>query len=108
MPSKLPMHRRRSVSRPSTGGRKGALTTYRWRRFSERMRRRYPLCAAPVHRGPQAPSEMVHHILSRRAHPELTYVESNCCPVCRTCHGYIEALERLGTSTADLFDGWDQ
>jgi len=103
MPNRPPSHNANRRRQPKA---RGALATSRWTRFSARVRRRYPLCMAPFHRGPQVPATAVHHILPRATHPHLTFSEPNCCPVCAQCHGLVEGAERAGEVTAGWFDGW--
>ncbi len=80
--------------------------SYRWRLYSIRMRRRYPLCAASYHDGPLAASREVHHIVPLHRDPSLAYVESNTIPLCCACHDYVEELLQAGKPTTHLFNDW--
>lgn len=108
MPKAPPALRTHPLAPTSRGH--GIHAKHRWRKHSERMRRKYPLCMAPFcHRKaqgnwPQATS--VHHIRGLERHPELAYVEANTCPVCSKCHAHVESQERAGKPTQHLFKNW--
>ena len=53
-------------------------------------------------------TEHVHHIEPLQARPDLACVEANCAPLCVTCHGKIEAMERRGEATQYLFRAWQE
>lgn len=82
-------------------------STGTWQRFRRRFRRRFPVCCNPF----DLPSHLVqtddiHHIRPVATNPDLAYHESNCAPLCRSCHARVEARERRRWSTRTLFDGW--
>ena len=91
---------------------RGIRDTWRWKKFSKRMRNAYPLCMAPFCKrrkaGAWPASKSVHHIQPLARAPELAFDESNTVPVCDQCHGWIEAIERRGYETAHLFDNWEK
>ena len=84
----------------------------RWQRFRNWFKRRHPLCCDPFgwHRedGVTVPTAQVHHITSLAARPDLACVESNCAPLCSRCHAKVEAMERAGKATRQLFEGFQR
>ena len=62
----------------------------RWLSFRRWFLGRHPLCA---HCTEATSATEVHHIMNRKDHPELVFVESNCLPLCRPCHSRISMTE---------------
>lgn len=58
-----------------------------WRRLSAQKRYNTPVCE----RCNKAMAQIIHHMISRRARPELALVYSNLMAVCRKCHMQIES-----------------
>jgi len=85
-------------------------STYRWRKLSSLIRQQFPLCMAPFCRqkkkGNWPASKSVHHILPLHSHKHLAFDRDNLCPVCDTCHAYVEHIERRGRPTQAMFEGW--
>ena len=81
----------------------------RWQRFRGWLRRQHPLCCDPfghhAEDGMAALTEHVHHIfpLSSDEGVRLACTESNTAPLCVSCHGKIEGMERAGKPTRQLF-----
>ena len=80
-----------------------------YRKFRAWFRRRHPLCADPFgdHQGAGVVAGMdhVHNIKPVECHPELLCSEANCVSLCSRCHTRIEADERRGLPTCELFKG---
>ncbi len=84
----------------------------RWQRFRRWFKARHLFCCDPFGHhhedGTTVMTEHVHHIEPLQNRPDLACVEANCAPLCVTCHGKIEAMERRGEPTQHLFRGWQQ
>jgi 5-methylcytosine-specific restriction enzyme A len=78
-----------------------------WKRIRTLHKAQHPLCCDPFgdHGGYPAPNEQSHHIWPLATHPELASTMENLAPLCTTCHGKVERLERAGTATQHLFAG---
>ena len=64
------------------------LSTKRWKRFAERIKRRdgYECQECKRYGKHNGKRLTVHHIKPRETHPELTYDASNCITLCIGCH----------------------
>ena len=59
--------------------------TYRWRRYSEKLRQKfYHICQNPD--GCEYKATEVHHINPAVSHPHLFFTEWNTIPLCHDCH----------------------
>ena len=80
----------------------------RWRRLSEQMRRRYPLCFNPLKLHSYKPADEVHHIipianlLNLKDRPYVFDTRNLVC-LCYRCHRKIDAMNRKGIDTKQLF-----
>lgn len=79
-----------------------------WRRKRSHFIKHHPLCYDPFghHKttGVFVWSQQVHHVRSLIDRYELRLDEFNLAALCAVCHRRIEAIERRGRSTADLFE----
>ena len=84
----------------------------RWQRFRNWFKRGHPLCCDPFGRhaddGVVVATAHAHHITSLAVRPDLACVESNCAPLCSRCHAKVEAMERAGKATRQLFEGFQR
>ena len=80
----------------------------RWKTFRAWFLRAHPLCCNPdsLHNDMERGADQVHHIVSLEEAPELAYTESNCAPLCTTCHARVEADGRKGRDTLERFVKW--
>lgn len=78
-----------------------------WQKVRALHRAMEPICADPfgdhAKAGRVALNEQSHHVLPLATHPHLAYDLGNLAPLCTTCHGKVERLERAGKATAALF-----
>ncbi len=83
-----------------------------WQRVRALHRALAPLCCDPfgdhAQAGGVAMNEQSHHVLPLASRPDLAYSLDNLAPLCTTCHGKVERLERAGKATAALFAGRGQ
>jgi 5-methylcytosine-specific restriction endonuclease McrA len=76
----------------------------RWRKVRELFRAHNPWCVNPLGlHGDAVVMQQVHHIQGLIHRPDLAFDLSNLAPLCTRCHRRIEALERAGEPTAQLF-----
>lgn len=81
-------------------------TSTAWRTLRKSVMSRNPVCCDPFGEhtlGPE-PAKDVHHVFPLITHPHLALVEDNLRPLCRSCHNRIEAMERRGEPTQELFN----
>lgn len=79
-------------------------STRRWQRLRNMHRRRFPLCCNPFdYPSHEQPSQHVHHIEPLGRRPDLAFELGNLAPLCAACHAQIEAMERQGRPTRQLF-----
>ncbi len=78
-----------------------------WRKVSELVRQRCPLCCDPFNRHGDMPepARQVHHVESFEQRPDLAFDLSNLAAVCTGCHAEVERRHRAGEGTAHLFAG---
>jgi 5-methylcytosine-specific restriction endonuclease McrA len=62
-----------------------------WQKLRDALRHQRPLCAL-CNRW----TEHIHHIVPLVEAPELAYTPSNLAPLCRLCHGRVEAMTTAG------------
>ena len=63
------------------------LKSSRWRKFRERILKRYKyLCQESLRYGMRVEAEMVHHIFPVSEYPELEFVSWNCIPLTNKKH----------------------
>lgn len=88
-------------------GHKKLIKKHQWAKVRASYVKRFPLCCDPfgIHQatGQVIAVEEVHHVRSRRTHPQLAFTWSNLRSLCRACHGKIEGMERAGNPTQQLF-----
>ena len=79
----------------------------RWQNFRAWFKARHPLCCDPFskHTERPVPVAQVHHVLPLVERPDLGLAEENCRPLCTSCHGKVERMERAGEPTTHLFTG---
>ncbi len=82
-------------------------SSVRWQRFRRWFKSRHPLCCDPfgyhAEDGRVEPTEHAHHIVPLIERPDLACYESNVAPLCVLCHTKVEAMERRGKATWELF-----
>ena len=78
--------------------------TYRWEKYSLRMRAAYPLCQFPE--ACENVSSSVHHIQKLNAHPELAFNPPNTIPLCEEHHQWCDRQESMGNATYYKFSEW--
>ncbi len=71
---------------------------YRWKKYSERFRRRHPVCCDPFEfhaaTGTVAPTEEVDHIVPVDGPKDPRFWDpDNHQPLCKSCHSYKTATE---------------
>ena len=74
-----------------------------WRNFRKMFLAEHPLCADPYRNCGIRAATDVHHVIGLAVKPEWAFLESNCRGLCEHCHAQIEADERAGKSTRELF-----
>lgn len=77
-----------------------------WRKVRAFVLAQHPLCRDPFgHHGDAFPTlaEDVHHIAALIDRPDLAFTETNLAPICQRCHALVEAMERQGKPTCQLF-----
>ncbi len=108
MPHKKPPHNSVKVLRKNAlaqcGEAQRIRKTNRWKRMSENVRDRFPLCQWPD--GCEELSTSVHHIEPIARRPELAYSESNLVPLCEHHHDWCNDQEAYGHATAWKFKDW--
>jgi 5-methylcytosine-specific restriction protein A len=67
-----------------------------WRRFRKWVLQREPLCRRCKAEGRDEAAEHVHHVKSRKTHPDLAFNESNVEPLCEPHHSAEEMARRNG------------
>lgn len=77
----------------------------RWQRFRKWFKMRHPSCCDPFLNPQPQPTERIHHIEALVGRPDLALSEGQCAPLRMTCHAKVEAMERRGESTKELFRG---
>lgn len=82
--------------------------TYRWKKISSYMRRKYPLCFNPFKMHSYKPADEVHHIIpiSNLLTPkdrQYIFNTKNLVCLCYRCHRKVEAMNRKGIDTKVLF-----
>lgn len=75
-----------------------------WQKVRALHRRLSPFCCDPFgqHTLP-AYNQASHHIRPLATHPHLAFDLTNLAPLCTSCHARIEAMERAGKPTEQLF-----
>jgi 5-methylcytosine-specific restriction endonuclease McrA len=73
----------------------------RWQKVRKTILGRRPICELCA----KAISYEVHHKKAVATDPDLAFVSSNLAALCRRCHEKIEAAERRGICTEDIFNG---
>lgn len=74
-----------------------------WQRFRAYARRLMPLCVLCVGEGRAEPTAHIHHIEPLSERPDLALRIDNAAGVCTRCHGKLNAMERAGASTSEMF-----
>lgn len=76
-----------------------------WQRVRRQILAAHPFCADPFgrHRALRGFARDVHHIKPLAERPDLAFEPTNLAPLCTACHRRIEAMERAGRPTAQLF-----
>ena len=115
MPTRPPTLHERRRGRPALRERTTAASRFRssarWQRFRSWYLNANPLCCDPFgehkreHR--VAAARCVHHIAGLSTAPHLGLDEDNAAALCVKCHGQLEALERRGVQTQQLFHKGD-
>lgn len=84
-------HRKFAPRRPNVppGGKDQFYGERSWRRFRRWFLFRHPLCEMCG-----GAADLVDHIEPRSQRPDLSFVESNCRPLCRACHASRHARDR--------------
>lgn len=79
-----------------------------FKKLREWIRTVHPLCYNPLglHTGHPPRMQHVHHIVSIVDSDEAAFDASNCVPVCRRCHGMVEAMTRAKTLPASTWQRW--
>ena len=77
--------------------------TANYRNFRRMFLAEHPLCYDPYRNCGVRAAEQVHHIVGLAARPDWAFLESNCAALCEHCHAQIEADERQGKKTQQLF-----
>lgn len=78
-----------------------------WRDIRATVIRCNPLCIDPFghHSAMPAPATQVHHVDPLASAPHRAFDYANLVPLCTKCHARVEARERNGRATKDLFIG---
>ncbi len=107
MPHKMKTHQGLNLlnkkSKSAVKGRE-VRSTNRWKRVSQSVRDKYPMCQWPD--GCSEIAESVHHIVSIEDAPALAFAESNLIPLCEQHHKWCNEMERGGVSTKFKFLDW--
>lgn len=101
-------YERKRMSEPRLRVAKNFRNSTRWKKFRDWFKNKYPLCCDPfgTHKqfGHVQITEQIHHIVPLVEDMDLGLVESNCAPVCNSCHGKLEGMYRSGRTTKHLFN----
>lgn len=100
-----PTNSNRGSSSPALAMARKIRDSARWQRVRDDLRIRWPLCADPFKAhaiDPQATTS-IHHIEPLEQHPELAFDPNNLAPACGACHARLNAMERKGQATRELF-----
>ena len=81
-----------------------------WAKARDLVKARFPICCDPFgdhdRDGRVEPTAHAHHIEPLEKRPDLAFEPLNLAPLCVACHSAVEAMEKRGEATADLFDSF--
>ncbi len=80
--------------------------SHQWQRVRQLVMQSHPLCWLCLRAGRTTAATHIHHIQGIEVRPDLTFDRANLVPLCNRCHVSIEAKERAGQRTAELFKDW--
>jgi 5-methylcytosine-specific restriction protein A len=95
MPSRPPRHNTAVATAPHRPARDDQFYSLsRWRRLRSIKLGRDPLCSQCAEQGRTTPAGDVHHVIPRRARPDLAYALSNLESLCHACHSTRTRAEK--------------